>query len=122
MLDRAIHRNDLSAMPTVGAGSSQRKDSPAHLLPAHTIQDLGKNDINDAARVELRRGINNCDAARRVATNAAAAHGDNGRGNLRADREDPAPYSRRLRGYHCVSHCEPHVAITAASMRIPRHP
>ena len=57
-----IPRNDLLAMPTVGAGSSQREDSPAHLLPAHTIQDLGKNHINDAARVELRRGINNCDA------------------------------------------------------------
>ena len=29
MPDRAIHRNDLSAMPTVGAGSSQREDFPA---------------------------------------------------------------------------------------------
>ena len=35
--------------------------------------------------------------------------------------EDPAPYSRRLRGGHCVSHCDPHVAIAAAFMRIPCH-
>ena len=28
-------------MPTVGAGSSQREDFPAHRLPAHTIQGLG---------------------------------------------------------------------------------
>ena len=35
-----IPRNDLPAMPTVGAGSSQREDSPAHCLhmrtPCHT--------------------------------------------------------------------------------------
>ena len=29
-----MHRNTLPAMPTVGAGSSQREDSPAHRLPA----------------------------------------------------------------------------------------
>ena len=32
----------------------------------------------------------------------------------------PRPYSRRLRGGRCVSHCDPNVAI-AASMRIPYH-
>ena len=32
------------------------------------------------------------------------------------------PYSRRLRGGYCVSHCDPNVAIVAASMCIPCHP
>ena len=32
----------------------------------------------------------------------------------------PRPYSRRLRGGRCVSHCDPNVDIVA-SMRIPYH-
>ena len=31
----------------------------------------------------------------------------------------PRPYSRRLRGCPCVSHCDPDAAIAAASMPIP---
>ncbi len=42
-------------------------------------QDLGKTHMNDAARLESRRGINNRDAARHVATNA----GDPARANTR---------------------------------------
>ena len=36
--------------------------------------------------------------------------GANGRGNLRENREDPAPTVGRLRGFHCASHCDPNVA------------
>ena len=82
-------------MPTVGAGSSQREDFPAHRLPAHTIQGLGNahlyamawlgrvlaggratfgpplqplpyQDPHEARRCPHKR----CDAARHVATNA----------------------------------------------------
>ena len=34
----------------------------------------------------------------------------------------PRPYSRCLRGCPCVSHCDPDVAIAAASMRVPCRP
>ena len=36
--------------------------------------------------------------------------GWDGRGNLRENREDPAPTVGRLRGFHCASHCDPNVA------------
>ena len=36
--------------------------------------------------------------------------GANGRGNLRENREDPAPTVGRLRGFQCASHCDPNVA------------
>ena len=36
--------------------------------------------------------------------------GRNGRGNLRENREDPAPTVGHLRGFHCASHCDPNVA------------
>ena len=36
--------------------------------------------------------------------------GRDGRGNLRENREDPAPTVGRLRGFHCASHCDPNVA------------
>ena len=59
--------NDLPAMPTVGAGSSQREDSPAHLPPVaiRANQTWGPTVYNDAV-------IFNRNAARHVATNAAA--------------------------------------------------
>ena len=36
--------------------------------------------------------------------------GRDGRGNLRENREDPAPTVGHLRGFHCASHCDPNVA------------
>ena len=53
--------------------------------------------------ITAMRHYNNRNTARHVATKNTAPHGDNGRGNLRANREDPAPYSQALRGWHCVS-------------------
>ena len=44
------------------------------------------------------RQVLNRDAARRAATKSPAPHGGYGRGNLRANREDPAPYSRASAG------------------------
>ena len=36
--------------------------------------------------------------------------GWDGRGNLRENREDPAPTVGHLRGFQCASHCDPNVA------------
>jgi len=36
--------------------------------------------------------------------------------------EDPAPTVGRLRGCHCVAHCDPNAVITTASLRMPCHP
>ena len=44
-----------------------------------------------------------------------------GRGNLRENREDPAPTVGRLRGYHCDPHRAQRPPI-GASMRVPCHP
>ena len=47
--------------------------------------------------------------------------GANGRGNLRENREDPAPTVGRLRGFHCDPHRAQRPPI-AAAMRVPCHP
>ena len=44
-----------------------------------------------------------------------------GRGNLRENREDPAPTVGRLRGFHCDPHRAQRPPI-AAAMRVPCHP
>ena len=47
--------------------------------------------------------------------------GRDGRGNLRENREDPAPTVGRLRGWHCDPHRAQGPPI-AAAMRVPCHP
>ena len=44
-----------------------------------------------------------------------------GRGNLRENREDPAPTVGRLRGFHCASNRAQRPPIDA-TMRVPCHP
>ena len=50
--------------------------------------------------------------------------GRDGRGNLRENREDPAPTVGHLRGLHCASHCDPNVAHGRrhAHAMLPRTP
>ena len=45
--------------------------------------------------------------------------GANGRGNLRENREDPAPTVGRLRGRHCDPHRAQRASIAAVIMRVP---
>ena len=47
--------------------------------------------------------------------------GRDGRGNLRENREDPAPTVGRLRGFHCASHCDPNVAHCRLHTRTMPH-
>ena len=47
--------------------------------------------------------------------------GRDGRGNLRENREDPAPTVGRLRGWHCDPHRAQRPPM-AAAMRVPCHP
>ena len=47
--------------------------------------------------------------------------GRDGRGNLRENREDPAPTVGRLRGGHCAQHRAQRPPIDA-TMRVPCHP
>ena len=47
--------------------------------------------------------------------------GWDGRGNLRENREDPAPTVGRLRGFHCASHCDPNVAHCRLHTRTMPH-
>ena len=46
--------------------------------------------------------------------NAHKGRGGGGRGNLRENREDPAPTVGRLRGYHCDPHRAQRPPIGAA--------
>ncbi len=48
--------------------------------------------------------------------------GRDGRGNLRENREDPAPTVGRLRGWHCDPHRAQRPPIAAAAMCVPGHP
>ena len=48
--------------------------------------------------------------------------GRDGRGNLRENREDPAPTVGRLRGFHCGPHRAQRPPIAAASMCVPCPP
>ena len=75
--------------PTVGLLRGGHCDVPragCHLRP-----------VGVACIIEPRKPLIDA-AACHVATKNVASHGCNGRGNLRADREDPAPYSRASAG------------------------
>ena len=48
--------------------------------------------------------------------------GRDGRGNLRENREDPAPTVGRLRGGHCDPDHAQRAPMAAAFMRVPCHP
>ena len=73
MMVGGIPRIALPAMPTVGAGSSQREDSPAH-RPLYVYAQTTRGDarfLSQCGVLGARRGVRN--AARHVATKTTCA-------------------------------------------------